>query len=558
MTPRPARGDKGRRSPSGGSDGGRAAHGAKDYDRPVNRPVEPWSRRGGLDRAAASGLARGVLVALLLVGATVAIALLQEVAGAASSPVYLIPVVAAAVLWGTASAVGVAVAAVLLFDVLFTAPQYTLTIDDPAELIDLVIFLFVAIVVGRLTAIVAARAQEAQLRADEAQALFAISRALAVAPDLASALPDVLARLAIEAEVSRAWVTVGDGPSERTLAASGPAPDAPSGTVATLARATGDDRPHWVRSRDPHARASGRADASLYRVKLEAEGEPLGSLWAVRPRGTPDPGRSHARLLALTADQVALAVRREQLAEEVTGAEIARRSDRMKSALLDSVSHDLRTPLAGIRALAGGLMDPVVEPVSEERRRVAAAIDDEAQRLDRLVRDLLDASRIESGSLRPDQEACDLEDLVVRVLERVRPRLGARPVEVDFPAHLPPVWVDALFVEQIVANLLENVARHAGPDVPVRIGASALDRSVTLLVEDGGPGLSQSERDAVFQRLPQTRSTPSGSVGLGLGMSIVRGLTESMGGRATAAPSSLGGLAVRVELPSVPFPAEPA
>ena len=516
----------------------------------------------GIRGIAGSGPARLALVALLLLGATGVIALLSGVAGAAASPVYLIPVVAAAALSGTRAAIAVTVVAVLLFDVLFTEPRFTLTVDDPRDIIDVVVFLFVAVVVGRLAGRLADRVGEAQLRAAEAQALFSVSRAIAVAPSLEDALPEVLARLAIEAGMARAWVTLGVPPTERLLAAAGPRPEMPSASVATLSRSS-DARPAWIRTRDARGRATGPSDANVYRVKLEADGEVLGSLWATRRTGDPDPGRSHSRLLALAADQVALALRREQLASAATGAEVARQSDRLKSALLDSVSHDLRTPLSGIRALAGGLMDPDLEPTSDARRAAAAAIDAEALRLDRLVRDLLDASRIGAGGLRPDLEACDLEALVIPVVDRLRPRLAPRAVEVSLPDDLAPVWVDPLFVEQVVANLLENVVRHAAPGAGVRVSAvNGPGGGVSLTVEDAGPGLSPEARTVLFEpgrprpaRAPTYDGAPARSgAGLGLGTGIVRGLVEAMGGQVTAHASPMGGLAVRVMLPGAPAP----
>ena len=168
-------------------------------------------------------------------------------------------------------------------------------------------------------------------------------------------------------------------------------------------------------------------------------------------------------MLSLAADQIALGLRRDHLRQDAMTAEVARRSDALKSALLDSVSHDLRTPLASIRATAGNLADPAVDWSPDGVRRAADTIDQEAQRLDRLVGSVLDLSRIESGALQPDLEVHDAAELIERALARLRHDLGRRPVTVDMATDLPLILVDAVLFDAIVSNILDNVVRpHAG------------------------------------------------------------------------------------------------
>jgi two-component system sensor histidine kinase KdpD len=515
---------------------------------------------GRLERVALWPGVRPAIVAAAFGLSTAIVALLEVVVEVRNaSAVYLLPVITAAVLVGTRAAVAMALVAVVIYDLLFTQPRLTLTISDPGDWYDLAVFVLVAIAVGRLVALLAVRATEAARRATEAQASFAISRSLATESELESAVAAVLDRLAVDAGLERAWVTVGDEGAERLLADTRPDHPRPvPGGVATLARTPGDEPARWVRTRDPvhRARPAGVA-AAAYRIKLDATGDLLGSLWAVRLRDRGEPSREETRLLALAADQLALAVRRDSLGRAATGAEIARQSDRLKSALLDSVSHDLRTPLASIRAAAGGLMDPAIEPTADERRAAATAIDLEAQRLDRLVRDLLDVSRIQSGALRPDLEAWELPDLVDPVVARFRSRVGDRDLRVELPEDLPPVRADALLVEQILDNLLENALRYAPPAAVIRIAAAAGDGLVTLTVEDGGEGVPAPDLPHLFERFYRVAGSGRGSRrGLGLGLSIVEGLARAMEGSVTAAASSLGGLAVRVELPAAEPPRE--
>jgi two-component system sensor histidine kinase KdpD len=218
---------------------------------------------------------------------------------------------------------------------------------------------------------------------------------------------------------------------------------------------------------------------------------------------------------------------------------VARRSDALKSALLDSVSHDLRTPLASIRATAGNLADPAIEWTPEATRAAAEAIDEETKRLDRLVRSVLDLSRIESGALRPDLEVFDTVELVERAVARSRPRLEGRPLSVEMAADLPLLLVD-----------------HTPQDAPVTVRARAgTPGRVVVWVEDGGPGVPESDLPNVFDKFGRTRQPGEGSRrGMGVGLSIVRGMAEALGGTATATRSELGGLAIAIDLPAAPEP----
>jgi len=290
----------------------------------------------------------------------------------------------------------------------------------------------------------------------------------------------------------------------------------------------------------------------VFRVPIEAGAETIGSLWATRLRSEPFPGRSHSRLLAAAADQFGQSVIRDRLAAEATAAEVARQSDALKSALLDSVSHDLRTPLAAIRAAAGNLMDPDV-PLSEGGTRAGArSIDSEADRLSRLLRNMLDLGRIEGGALRPSPELYDLADLVDPVVERMRPALAPSTIEIAMAPDLPAVRVDAMFVDQIVTNLLENAGRYASG---CRILVSARRASpgmVELAVEDAGPGVPTGSLPRLFERFYRLPGTPGSRVGggTGIGLAVVRGLASAMDGSVEARPSSLGGLAIVVRLPA--------
>ena len=289
---------------------------------------------------------------------------------------------------------------------------------------------------------------------------------------MAAAAPAVLSGLVTDAGLDRAWLSTLDGARERVVAdsAAGSAPPV-SATASTLTRRPGDEPARWVRAHlAPGAAPQRPTPTCLYRVAVMADGTPAGYLWGTRAREAGDPSGEETRLLALAADQLGLALNREALAREATAAEVAKQSEALKTALLDSVSHDLRTPLATIRAAAGALLDPALEWSAAQRQQTAQTIDNEAQRLDRIVHNVLDMSRLEAGVLRPEREVLPVDEVVRPVVDRLAGILGSR-LSVTIPDDLPPVLVDAVYLDEALTNLLENAVHHGGPDVPVAVTA---------------------------------------------------------------------------------------
>jgi len=264
-------------------------------------------------------------------------------------------------------------------------------------------------------------------------------------------------------------------------------------------------------------------------------------------RGEPD--LTETRLLAAAADQIGQALRQDRLAAASQAAEIARESDALKSALLQSVSHDLRTPLATIRAAAGTLR-PGTGLSSDDRQLSADAIDREVDYLNRLVTNLLDLSRIEAGALRADNDVFDLDDVLRQGLERLRSRSGARTLDVRLEA--PPVSVDPVLLDQVFTNVGDNAVKHTPSDALIRIRAHQLDdEMIRLTVEDSGPGVPTDALPRIFDKFYRVPHRDRGSrSGTGIGLSVVRGLVETMGGRVKARPSDLGGLAIDLDLPA--------
>jgi two-component system sensor histidine kinase KdpD len=518
----------------------------------ITRPTRPSPAVGAL---AVSSIAVATFVVALLEQAT-------EIPDA--SAVYVVAVVIVAMVGGTGPAIATALIAFLTYDLLFTEPRLSLTISDQGELLNLFLVLLVALAVGRLAGLGRQRAAEADRRATEATGLFAVSRLLATA-DSTAAVADAIVRLiAHDASLERVWIGLEAAGREQTLADTGlgPVPMAP--IVTTLVRVPGDMPTRWVRAHDPVARGGTsdrpQADSDVFRVKIETAGTVFGSVWALQPAGGMAPGQEATRLLALAADQIALGLRRDRLRQEAMSAEVARRGDALKSALLDSVSHDLRTPLASIRATAGNLADPEVPMSPSEVREAAEEIDGEAQRLDRFVRSVLDLSRIESGTLRPDIEVFEIGPLITRTVERLGPVLGDRSVSYEVDDPLPLVPVDSVLFDAIVTNVLENVADHtpAGTPIRIRLGTTGRDPArVLITIEDAGPGVPTADIAHLFDKFQRAGPrTERARRGMGIGLTIVLGMTEALGGHATARPSELGGLAIDLDFPSVAAPVD--
>ncbi len=312
----------------------------------------------------------------------------------------------------------------------------------------------------------------------------------------------------------------------------------------------GEEPARWVRIHEPAsssrpggAGTSGTRQGDVYRVNIEAGGRVLGGLWAQRFQLAESPSDDETRMLAAAADQIGQTLEQDRLRAESTSAELARRSDAMKSALLDSVSHDLRTPLASIRAAAGSLMDSHLSWTPGELQATARTIDEEAERLNRLVTNLLDMSRIEGGGLRAEIEPFELDDLVEATLQRIAPRVAGRRLEVLMPGDLPLVAVDPTFMDQILANVVENALKYAPPAALIRISAAPVDAGarVRLTIEDEGPGVPDEALPRLFEKFYRVpRSGEGARRGTGVGLAVVRGLAGTMQASVDARRSELG------------------
>ena len=497
----------------------------------------------------AVALAVGVGVAM----STIAVVALEQWLGVPdASSVYVVAVAAVAIRFGIAGAALAAVTGVVVYDFLFTYPVHTLTVADPGEWLNLVLLLFVAVTVGQLAALQRLRAETAIARDEESRALFKVTRALATGDSLPAALPAVIEALALSARMDAIWVSLGqDEASERVVAQRGQVAIPRAGQAYFVLHPVAGEPARWTLVRPPGNRPRPDGPSSTrFRIRIVESGLAAGSIWAERQRDRDVPMASETALLLVAADLLGQALARDRLAEETRRAEIAQQSDSVKTALLESVSHNLRTPLASIRASAGTLMDPEVHLADADRRASAESIDREAQRLNRLVGNLLDLSRIEGGALRAAQEVVELDEVVSRAALEAEPRMGDRRLEIDV-APGSNVMADPVLLEEVLVNLLDNALVHTPAGSMVRASAAATPGrdAIRLTIEDSGPGVPDDSLDRIFEKFYRGASgarTRAG--GTGIGLAVVRGFVEAMDGKVIARRGTLGGLAVDVDL----------
>ncbi|HYK96896.1 MAG TPA: ATP-binding protein [Candidatus Acidoferrales bacterium] len=464
---------------------------------------------------------------------------------------YLIPVLVAATRLGRGPAIVASIAAFLLYDWFFIEPLHEITIADPAEWLALLLFLVTAVITSQLAANERARAEVAIRREREASLLYEALRLMGE-PDLDAALRAVAER--VRAELSVATVAV-----ELTVA--GRKHEVAVGDTTAIALATdvlssgSGNSDHgkpgrWIRVVPPSGAVTSmhiRRDTRRYEVPIRSNDQTIGSIALIRDAKHTAFATNESRLLALLATQLGALAARAELNEATTQGEILRRTDELKSALLAAVSHDLRTPLASIIASAGSLRQPDVQWTDAEKRSFVSDIENEARRLARIVDNLLDLSRMESGALRPEKAWYDIGSLVDEVLGRLRAVTVGRKVSVDIPDELPPVHLDYVEIDQVLSNLVENAVRHTPAGTAIAISARQDRDNVVIEVADSGPGIDTRALPHLFEAF--YRGAPRTRVGIGLGLAVARGLVEAHGGTITAENRPAGGAVFRFTLP---------
>jgi two-component system sensor histidine kinase KdpD len=433
------------------------------------------------------------------------------------------------------------------FDFFFVPPYFTFAVSDVRYFVTFAVMLVVAIVVSSLTVRIRQQADAARKREQRTAALYDLSRELASTRGEESLLQAAVRHISevfgCQVAVLRPGPTGGIVPK-----AAHPVPfeiDTNEGGVS-----------QWVYE---HRQMAGLGTETLPGAKalyvpLIASQGIVGVL-GVKPPDThafADPEQLH--LLETFANQAALAIERAQLAEEAQQAQVRAEAERLRNALLSSVSHDLRTPLATIMGSASSLLENGTHFQRGTWQDMLQSIVDEAERLNRLVSNLLDMTRLESGALAVKKEWHPLEEVIGAALARMEKRLGDRPMAIRVPADLPLVRIDGVLIEQVLINLLDNGLKYTPVGRGIDISASASDAAVLVEVADRGPGFAPGEEERVFDKF--YRGQTAESRGVGLGLAICRAIVEAHGGKIWAENRPGGGAAFRFTLPAKEAPPE--
>ena len=455
--------------------------------------------------------------------------------------IYLLGVVVIAMRFGRGPAVMVAILNVAAFDFLFVPPRLTFAVSDAQYLVTFAIMLVVALIVANLMASVRLQANVAGHRQRRTAMLYAMSREMT-----ATRGQEALARVAVQhtSEVfdSQVVVLLPDRSARIVYPVGASQPESYRGADLSIAQ--------WVHD---HGKLAGMGTDTLpgaeaVYLPLSASGKALGVLAVLpaNPRRVLLPEQFH--FLETFAAQIAAAIERASLADEAEGAHLKAEAEELRNSLLSAISHDLRTPLAVIAGAASGLLEKGEQLPPAARAELARTVYDEAQQMSQLISNLLDMTRLESGTARLNRDWLGLDEIVGSAIRRMGDRLGERRIQVLLSPDLPLLLLDGVLIEQVLVNLLDNIVKYTPRQSSVWIEANVKDAQVIVSVADNGPGLPPGEEELVFEKFH--RGVSEGAIGgAGLGLAICRAIVQAHEGLIWAEPRLGGGVTFWLSLP---------
>ncbi|MGJ4854119.1 DUF4118 domain-containing protein [Labrys sp. La1] len=486
-------------------------------------PARRWWRRIALQPSLA-GLAMAVACVTAAVG--IGIGLRHFVYLPNASMLFLMAVLASALTVGRWSAITAAVLSFFAYNFFFIPPLYNFTIAEPHEVFALAVFLIVAVVAGDLAGRVRERAEGEGRRAANIMSLYEFSRKLSGI----TSLDDVLWAAVAHAQATlhgRVVIAVPQD-DELSVAAAWP-PDISLDTTDMTAL-------RWAfEKREIAGRGTGTLPniAFEFRPILTPNGA-VGVLGLAQLEGAEPLSPAEERILVAILDQTAIAIDRAKLAKENVRTAALEESEKLRSALLSSLSHDLRTPLASITGAVTTLRQLGTKMSEESRDDLLASIEEEAARLSRFVANLLDMSRLEAGALNARRDFIDVADVVRAAVDRARKAFPTRLIETSLATDLPPVRGDQALLGQVLFNLLDNAHKYGGEDSSTAVFARREDAEVVVTITDQGKGIPPDDLEKIFDKFYRRGKVDGRAPGTGLGLSISRGFIEAMGGTITA------------------------
>jgi two-component system sensor histidine kinase KdpD len=460
--------------------------------------------------------------------------------------VFLTAVVVVAVRYGLWPSLMASVAASLCYNFFFLPPIYTFTITDPTNIAAFFFFMLIAILVSNVAARVRTRADSAIGRVRTTESLYAFSRKLAGTATLDDVLWASAYQIALMLKVRVVLLL----PEESVLTVKAGYPPEDQLDKADLAAA------NWAGNND---RPAGRGSDTLPGAKrlflpMRTGRGPIGVIGIDDDRTGPLLTPDQRRLLDALMDQGALAIERVLLVEDMDRVKRTVESDRLRSALLTSISHDLKTPLASVLGAASTMRDLASGLSDSEKRDLIATVIDESERLNRFIANLLDMTKLESGAVVPNTARHDIGEIVGSALRRASKILVRHRVSLELAADLPMLELDAVLFEQALFNLLDNAAKYAPADTTISIRGSRDREQVTLQILDEGEGIPPTELESVFDKFYRAQKGDHVRPGTGLGLAISRGFVEAMHGTISAtnrADRTGAVLTIRLPIPAV-------
>ncbi len=453
---------------------------------------------------------------------------------------YLLGVMIVSLRFSYSAALLAAVLSVLAFDFFFVPPYYSFAVSDLSHVLTFAVLFVVAVVVSNLTKRVRDQADSARERERRTASLYAISRELGVTHSPARLLESAARHLREVFAVKVAiLLPVEDGMLEPGFA--------DEGTLGEGDKDLGVAEWAWLHQQPAGAGTDTLPLSGALFLPLRGSRGRVGvvALYASATSRLGDPEEQH--LLNAFAGLIGSAIERTQLAEEARRATLRAETEQLRNALLSSVSHDLRTPLAVVTGATTALLDAGGPRDERSRRELLETARQEAERLNRLVGNLLDMTRLEAGALKVRKEPQPIEEVVGAALNRMEDRLRGREVRTSVPRDLPLVPFDSALIEQVLVNLLENATKYTPAGSPIDVSVEGTESEVRVEVSDRGPGVSPENVERVFDKFYRVREGEGGGVGLGL--TICRGIVSAHGGRIWVEPRPGGGALFRFTLP---------
>jgi two-component system, OmpR family, sensor histidine kinase KdpD len=430
---------------------------------------------------------------------------------------YLLVVLVGATTFGLGPAILSSILAFLAFNFFFVSPLHTFNVTDVQDVVRLLTFLVVAIIASSLAGRARLQADTAARRAAELAALYELSQAIGAEVALERSLPLIAQTTAdlLHVPACSVWLYNSEG------------------RLVEHAR-FGTEPTDTCRRSDVFLRVGPRV---------------LGVIRITHASLQPTFSASEQKLIDTITTQVVLLLERARLVEQTSHVRALAESDRLKSALLSSVSHDLRTPLAVIKGAATDLLDPTITHDPAAQLELLHVVNEEADRLNRLVGNLLAMSRVEAGSIPSTRSPQHLGELIEAVVDRLRPSLSTRQVRISVPDNLPLVHVNATQFDQVLTNLLENAAKYTPGGSPIAIQAQPIEGAVQIEVRDAGPGIPEGMKERIFEKFVRGIGPERHADGSGLGLAICKGIIEAHGGRMWAENAVNGGASFICTLP---------